>query len=39
VTRWSVLGSGAFFQIADREFNDGVVAVELIGGDGGEGRW
>ena len=29
--------SGAFFEIADGELNDGVLAVELVSSDGVEG--
>ena len=32
---WAVLETGIFFEVTDREFDGGMVAVKLIGSDGG----
>ena len=34
--RGAVLEPGAFFEVADGELDGGVVAVELVDGDGGQ---
>ena len=33
VPRWDVFEAGAFFEVADGEFDDGVLAMELVGFD------